>query len=142
MNYYTTIEQSKKLLELGLNPKTSDCNWQHAPGYENYEGKITGFWDDPEWGQSGDSKDLPCWSLGALLDVMPKIIYKEHDMFGWDLYPTNKNIRLAYIKYGNVNTPDYQEIVFHEINEKTPIEAIYSMVVWLLENEYIKTEKK
>jgi len=24
MNYYTTIEQSKKLLELGLNPNTAD----------------------------------------------------------------------------------------------------------------------
>ena len=66
MNNYTTIEQSKKLLELGLNPETADMNYnidfvhkfgesfQEFPSYE----KVSDF-------------DIPCWSLGALRKLLP-----------------------------------------------------------------------
>ena len=131
---YTTIEQSKKLLGLGLYPKTSDCSWKHAPGYENYKGEITGFWDEPEWGQSGDSKDLPCWSLGALLELMPKIKEDEDD---GGCYPTlckGFDTDMWHCVYrSTLHITDWYEF---------SIDAAFEMVVWLLENGYIKTKKK
>lgn len=127
---YTTIEQSNRLLELGLDPKTSDCNWQHAPGYENYDGKITGFWDDPEWGQSGDSKDLPCWSLGALLELIP------------DIPDCTILFAKSECEYGMCITPLDSGLALNEIEANNPFEVVYNMIVWLIENGYIKTEKK
>lgn len=139
---YTSIEQSRKLLELGLDPKTSDCNWQHAPGYENDEGKITGFWNDPEWGQSGDSKDLPCWSLGALLELMPPYLFEFERGIDLNIY-RNLNGKGWHVSYMPNNTESLLKDRFRQINNgKTPIEAAYNMVVWLLENGYIKAEKK
>lgn len=129
---YTSIEQSKKLIELGLSPKTSDCNWQHAPGYENYEGEITGFWDEPEWGQSGDSKDLPCWSLGALL----KLLREYNDCNKLDIFSNRSQKWQITISYYDVVWKEHEEI---NINL---LEAAYDTVVWLLENGYIETEKK
>ena len=127
MNHYTSIAQSKKLLELDLNPKTSDCNWQHTPGYENYEGKITGFWDEPEWGQSGDSKDLPCWSLGALLDIINSnnLVYDISN-------DKNREFEILVYKADYIN----QEVKFHHTEH-----TIVDMIIWLLENNYIKSNK-
>lgn len=118
MENYTTIEQSKKLLKLGLNSETADCNWEHAPGYENHEGNITGFWDDPEWGQSCDSKDLPCWSFGALLKIIPNYQLQTQSKGFGILFSCRKELKI--------------------IEANTPFEAAYNMVCWLLETGYIK----
>lgn len=136
MKYYTSIEQSKKLLELGLSPESADMHYILIGNIDS--GNISCSDICPlEVGKPYNKLTLSAWSLGALLEVMPRIILNKCDIYGWDLYPVAKNFRLAYIKYGNVNAPDYQEIVFHEVNEKTLIEAVYSMVVWLLKNNHI-----
>ena len=70
MNNYTSIEQSKKLVELGLNPDTADmCYLSQTPQGEPI------FFERPAV-QGGDTEQyyktsLPCWSVGALLEVMP-----------------------------------------------------------------------
>ena len=62
---YTSIEQSKKLLELGLKPETADMNH-----YEKDDGWVT----LPKGQISyGGFQIIPCWSLGALLGIMPCI---------------------------------------------------------------------
>ena len=46
------------------------------------------------------------------------------------------------IKIWDLNIIDMQKDKFRQItNGNTPLEAAYSMVIWLLENGYIKTEK-
>lgn len=74
MKYYTSIEQSKKLLELGLNPNTADMFYPKIDeglysvfpviGYEIFKKQIS---------------DIPCWSLGALLDVLPSATLDSSD---------------------------------------------------------------
>jgi hypothetical protein len=64
---WTTLEQSKKLVEAGLDPNTADMSVFEA------EGKQYVYAHKPD-----DINCTPCWSLGALLNVMdsPKIFYR------------------------------------------------------------------
>ena len=79
----TTIEQSQKLLELGVKPETADMthHYQDSVGY--YELKDIAFSKvihlreltnrNPVFGRSGDDlygKDIPAWSLHRLMEMM------------------------------------------------------------------------
>ena len=124
MRHYTTIEQSKKLVELGLNPETADMWWTPL----NWQ--LTEYYVEVKQDGIGTPKNpLPCWSLGALLGMMPCI--------------PNCTILFAILdgKYGICITPLDSGLALNEIEANTPFEVIYNMVVWLLENGYIKTEK-
>ena len=68
----TNIEQSKHLLELGLNTKTADMSYS-----EEYFGKDNDGNDEWCWRLNAckfiDVEGIiPAWSLSALLEVMPK----------------------------------------------------------------------
>jgi len=145
IKHYTSVSQSKKLLELGLDPKTADMAYLKYADSNNltprFEGGLPMVLGDIPIDEV-DCDTLACWSLCALLDILPGVIYNKCRMYGWDIYPIpiDKNYRLAYIEFGNVNDPNYIEIVFYEVKDKTLIETVYSMVIWLLENGYIKKE--
>ena len=72
---YTTIEQSKKLLELGLSPESADMFW---------------FRDDTEVPKifpkdmmhNSASVTYPCWSVGALLEMLPFPVLYQYNLAG------------------------------------------------------------
>lgn len=69
MKSYTDIEQSKKLAEI-LPFKSVDMwywEWPTAPEYNNYE--------HPMFHQGEDIRNIPCWSLAALFDIIPQEIF-------------------------------------------------------------------
>lgn len=74
----TTIEQSKHLLDLGLDPKTADMSFS-----EEYFGKDKDGNDEWCWRLNAckfvDIEGIiPAWSLSALLEVMPRPdLYRE-----------------------------------------------------------------
>jgi hypothetical protein len=74
MKSYTDLEQSKKLAE--ILPKESADMW-----YDN-DGKSTAGRPEIRCGSfiGLASKNIPCWSLAALLDILPKEYYpiKDH----------------------------------------------------------------
>lgn len=117
----TTIEQSKELLRLGLPAESADMAW------------IKGlFGDDVIYaGKAGDSS-TPAWSLSALLEVMPSFIdYK------------GQKLRLTIEKAGVWNV--FYLGTEHRLNEiwfngkyGDPVEPVYKMVCWLLEQELVK----
>lgn len=139
---YTSIEQSKKLLELGLSPESADLKFK----YDYNEHRcveipmmvIVPNWDDEY------NKDIPCWSLSALLELMPKGIFIEDKDYIIDITP------VGYVTSKNPFDCTWQVSYFDSENEdddylvskvnKNLIEAAYNMVVWLLENNYIKKE--
>ena len=120
----TTIEQSKRLCELGISNETADMSW-HSTGIRSkaleYElktnrlmakenlldriGKLVSLhYKHPDgtpmtgeevfdkiWG-----KDIPAWSLGALIKLLPDKI--KEDRFGINYYLT---IDKDGIKYSN-----------------------------------------
>ena len=68
----TTVEQSKRLLGLGLKPETADMYWVNhldlwMPVMLLYE-------DRPL-----DNNDIPAWSLHRLIEMMPKNIAIDGD---------------------------------------------------------------
>ena len=97
---HTTIEQSKKLLELGLSPETADMY------YEDDISIVVGH--------SWHEQHIPCWSVGALLEIFNDKagVAKEYET--WFAYDNGKS-----------------HCTKHYINS---IDACFEMVCWLLEN--------
>lgn len=130
---YTSIEQSKKLLELGLDSESADMIY------------MMGVSDIPYCKHRNDPEginNIPCWSVGALMDVMPEsITYSDFKPFPLGLFKGDKEKHSKYghywIQYFN---PEHGG-AHVQTNGYTPIEAAYNMIVWLLENNYIKKEK-
>lgn len=110
MKLYTDIEQSKNLLNLGLKPESSDmCYIKHCTS------------NNPEWrfdeevppmvlGDTPLSKisvpTLPCWSLAALLELLPNEIstndsFACHYQIDIRKYDGGDNTTLYQIAYGN-----------------------------------------
>lgn len=128
MQYYTSIEQSKRLIKLGLNPETADMmHIGTCPFMKEFDNERI------EYVSVGNKKkkghwNIPCWSLGALFDLLPKRINNQQlDIRINDYYQLGYG---CYISKGWsiwVNTPQ----------RKTLFEAVYDMVIWLLENHYI-----
>ena len=114
MIQHTTLEQSIHLLELGLSPESADKRFP----YINFNGVKA----DP----------MLYWSLGALLDVMPKLPRVEFNLVlpGVDGEP-------PYIAFDDCRENHQVHLNFEG---KTPLEAAYNTVCWLLEQGYIKKE--
>ena len=115
----TSIEQSKKLLSLGLDPSSADMCYPHfiRGGADTYN-------EIPEIAEDIDYPyEMPCWSLTALLELMP-------------LYTLEQ-------------TTDGKVIVVSEIGQyskcseawDSPIDAAFELLCWLLEQKHIKVNK-
>ena len=71
---FTTIEQSKRLLELGVPADSADCYWQFRSdtlaedwGYRCYIGTSPAIKDNLFSYRNGYT--IPCWSVGRLIEV-------------------------------------------------------------------------
>lgn len=140
MKHYTTIEQSKKLVELGLNPDTADMKWYYWKDEIDAPKVPTLGFDKAvlESYKNTQAVYLPCWSLGALLEVMPPYLFEFERGIDLNIY-RNLNGKGWHVSYMPNNVESMQKDKFRQItNGGTPIEAAYNMVVWLIENGYIK----
>lgn len=67
MRSYTDLEQSKKLAEILPRGSADMCyqyqkdRWECDPDYKEY----------PQFEVAIDKRDIPCWSLGNLLTILP-----------------------------------------------------------------------
>lgn len=131
----TTIEQSRHLAELGVDIKTADLTYEKlAIGGKGF----TDFPDEIRYRvrfvhfQLFSGIGVPCWSLAALMELMPEEIVDNH--------------KITLYKDGNEWVCCYQDLNGNLYGrEQTSCDivlAAYRMVVWLVENEYIKTEKE
>ena len=129
MKHYTSIEQSEKLLELGLSPETADMFYNEEPD-ETYRKDIV----DTKYpmiireGQKHylEEYGIPCWSFGALFDLMPKI----KEFYYPSLYKCSFDVTACMY-----STQEHD--IFKIYTGKDSLEAAFNMVVWLLENNYI-----
>lgn len=141
MNHYTTVPQSQKLLELGLDHKTADMVYIKYADTDNptpkFEGSLPMALGDIPIDEV-DCVVLACWSLGALLEVMPKGITGKD---GID-YKLLLDVKEGFPKYYSTSYEIYHEDFPYPIRDegKTLFEYLVEGVIWLLENEYIKKE--
>lgn len=138
MKYYTSIEQSKKLLELGLSPESADMYYKAVYRLDKPK-EILEYTLRPIIGsilkaiehknlmrsftletKTYKMKDIgiPCWSVGALLELIPKLHSLQHSENGY--FCSLANYKYVTEAYNN------------------SIDACYNMVIWFLENGYIK----
>lgn len=79
MKNYTDIDQSKELAK--ILPIVSADMWYSHYGHPGYNSVIT--YNGEQWFlcqiRNSLHNDIPCWSLAALLNILPKIYYPVKD---------------------------------------------------------------
>ena len=131
----TSIEQSQKLIELGIDVNTADMYW-----WTYNKRYCREAMDD---GDFNKESDIPAWSLTALLGLMPKSICikkTEHSGYFYFLeWQFANDNSLRYIGHNEDCLIDiYSD---HDDNWKDLIDTSFEMVCWLLENDYLTINK-
>ena len=130
---YTSIEQSNTLIGLGLDPKSADMYYFldptpagniYVPSLMIAEKHLKSRM--PEY----DKGDIPCWSTDSLIRLLPEKIFgpepKDH--------PTELMMGKVHGKY-SVMYFDWTGMQHGpEFTGEILLDALYNMVVWVLEN--------
>ena len=111
----TDIHQSKTLLELGIDRKTSDMYYWCGSDL-----RIGGYRAQDE------ELDIPAWSLSALLELIPKELEDDLDLC-YGAFDDNGEYHPVWV-CSCMNRVDFGD---------TSIDAVFNMVCWLLENKKI-----
>ena len=128
----TSYEQSKSLLELGLDPNTADMKYD--PRWDipviiseyDYDNRLN-------YNPEHEITDIPAWSLSALLNVLPKYYSKENHQFcqSYKYDWIDGFYHFIYYDYqhgGRDNTIS---------KSKNILDAAYEMVVYFLKKKLI-----
>ena len=75
----TSLEQSKKLMKLGIDVNTADMMWEYDSDKETYWNKPTIIPID----SYVFVDDIPAWSLTALEKLMPFQLIENNSRFGF-----------------------------------------------------------
>lgn len=122
MKSYTDIEQSKRLAEF-LSHETADLWYAYYTGID-----IEGYYDEFPMTYKpicNPDKAILCWSLAALLDIIPKRI-KDYNILRTDIGEKDFAIWYDEIGYGvNNDLPD--------ITMESAVDACYEMILKLHE---------
>lgn len=103
----TSLEQSKKLIELGIDVETSDM--LYLDGAE--------AWLDVKDGTLEEG-DIPAWSLSALLGLIPKPLLGQH----------------LESEYWECTTWEDFNVVKEVHGQDNPLDAAFEMVCLITEN--------
>ena len=142
----TTIDQSKKLLELGIDVNTADMWYQHI-GYSITDGKEKPTYFPMVIRDNISDDDIPAWSLNALMNLLPSK-FTEVGKYSTTIYEIKirkykliEDVNLHQIAYGNYKfyedgSSSWKDMI--NTGEKEDLlDAAFEMVVWLKENEKI-----
>lgn len=113
----TTIPQSLRLIQLGIDLGTADMFWDTLIS-KTPECHVNNRYFIDEW---NDDNTYPAWSLSALLDLIPAGRALYHDV-----------INNKYVFTGNTRSGLY----------KDPVDAAFEVVCSLLENKDKNDESK
>jgi hypothetical protein len=138
MKSYTSLEQSKKLAEI-LPIESADMRYGYIAPYNFSDRMYDGGYDEvpypkdffiknPNFSADEYNAELPCWSLSALLDLIPDII--EDYILRID--KVDGEYFIWYDKIGE----GWSDAIDHPSSEKF-IDAAFEMICWLKENRKI-----
>lgn len=112
---YTSIEQSDTLFKHGLSLETADM---YYPNRVDTKGEFA-VPLELKHGNPLSSQEIPCWSVGALLEAIPGSFSLFNDGGYWWCEWCGTDSDFIGFNTGECNTA---------------IEAVYKTVVWILEN--------
>ena len=126
----TSIEQSQKLIELGIDVNTANMDYiQFANDPKVYDCVINIYNNEHEddW--------IPAWSLSALFSILPFDLIVDNRRYVFSMCKGfDKNGDTYAIKYAIFNTTFYLHLTDFYNN---PVDAAFEMVVWLKESNKI-----
>ncbi len=126
----TSIEQSQKLIELGIDANTADMDYiQFANDPKVYDCVINIYNNEHE------DDCIPAWSLSALLELIPPYLgeFSEGIDFEFSKSMNGKWYSARYFQLNNNRAITFNKVVTGD----TAIDAAFEMVVWLKENNKI-----
>lgn len=136
----TSIEQSKKLLSLGLDPITADMfyPWHIEDEEDTFEDGY--LLNTPVIGKYGSRGTIPCWSFTALLELMPLFIRTDNGDYNFSLARGGAGAyTFSYIH--SLKEPWELGYNLHLTTHKdSVIDAAFEMVCWLIEQGHIKKQ--
>ena len=118
MKAYTDLEQSKKLAEI-LPLESADMSYQY------FVPEFLGEGYSPSLIKKEEDDDVPCWSLAALLGVIPYNITFNKAVYRFKLVKFPDHWECYHENFGTVSTN-----IFKADN---PIDACYEMIIKLYE---------
>lgn len=137
---YTDINQSKKLAEI-LPLESADMFYNEEPDEVYLKDVINTKYPmviGEEQKHHLEEYGIPCWSLAALLELMPPYLFEWERGIDLNIYRNlnGKGWHVSYIPNAidNLTKDKFRKIT----NGDTPIEAAYNMVCWLVEQGFIK----
>lgn len=127
---YTSIEQSKALMHLGLDEKTADMYYQQTEdAIDCWEVHI---------GKKDAQNELPqisCWSSEALLDILPDEVYiEEEDDTAY--LAISKEDCTYIVSYDSKLRLD-ERLVFIDSMGEDLANVLFKVIEWLLTNKLI-----
>ena len=129
---YTTLEQSKQLYELGLDPCTADMCWGIDADTMHYNNNPYNLpWKD----YTAKEYYVPCWSMEALINLLPNSVKIK----GIDYLRFSDFDHITYL--GGYWSGGYHYKAFEEYTtNQTLMDVLYKCIVWLLglEINYLK----
>ena len=137
----TSIEQSKKLIELGIDVKTADMFWSLNPEVLVASEYMT------EDNCIPCVNAIPAWSLTALMNILPSEFTEKGEY-------SETTYKIDIRKYALTDDADIYQIVYGnyrwfkdgsniwvdmvDTGEKEDLlDAVFQMICWLLENNKI-----
>lgn len=123
----TSLEQSKRLIELGIDVNSADMVW-HKKLNGTYSLRVV---------DNVLKYDIPAWSLSALLELMPSYLFEFERGIDLNFYPSinRKEWLCSYMPnvIENMKTDKFKQITHAD----SLVDAAYEMIIWLKENNYL-----
>lgn len=105
-NNFTTPEQSKRLLELGVPADSADCFYLKAHPVENYVYVLTDnrtYTEQVAVSEYRYSDFIPCWSAGRLMEIIDICALGENSDPNTEEYPSTikvmNKLNIKYVEY-------------------------------------------
>ena len=135
----TSQEQSKKLLELGVDVNTADMTYVSMKDYGENTYHLTVGKTDVNWAKDelGNlnwndvyEKYIPAWSLAALRACLPPGINIDGILYVFECHKTFDNMWVYEYKFEDISAPLYSK-------SSNEIDAAVEMIIQLKENKMI-----
>lgn len=149
----TSIEQSKKLLELGLKPETADMHYHKnklikwrletyplrtKEDSAVYKGlvRVDGQQYADEYFERVYGQDIPAWSLSRLIELMPREIRDDHRILCKLVIQKSGNI-FIYMNDDNFSPCLY---ILIDFRGQSLFDSAINMMEWLIKKNYFNKE--